>query len=367
MITPLEIIAEAGSNHNGDPDRAGELIDLAVEAGASSIKFQFIFAEGLYLPQFFDGVRYVPNPVFDQRRGEEMSEADWEKIWEYAQRKGIAVSASVFCNRGIELLKRLGSPYVKIASTDLTNHTLIGRACAAFNRVIVSTGMANLAEIDAMVQFVRTHYPQTELCLMHCVSAYPCPLEDANTQRVALLHHCFDLPVGYSDHTYEALSAPMALVHGATFFEKHFTTDRSLPGFDHAYALDGPEFASYVQHLNAAAKSLARPANSLSDQEKITKVRARRGVYAARDLSAGYVLQQEDLLFVRPSTSFDKTDLTGLIGQPLAQETPHFSALDCTGAVQMVTSNWQEAHAYWGQEMKEKRMHPKDGQTEKNQ
>lgn len=358
-----EIIAEAGSNHNGDVRRACELISLAAKAGASSVKFQFIFAEGLYLPQFFDGTGYVHNQVFDKRKSEELSEADWQKIWSYAREQGIAVSASVFCERGIKLLERLGSSYVKIASTDLTNHHLIDKACSVFDRVIVSTGMASLAEIDSTVRFVRKHHPRTNLQLMHCVSAYPCSLNDANTQRVKLLRENFDLTVGYSDHTSEDISAGMALVQGATFFEKHFTTDQTLPGFDHAHALDGAQLANYVSHINQAAESLNRPANSLSPQEEITKVRARRGVYASRDLPAGHVLKEEDLLYVRPSTDVDFNGLSNLIGQVLAHDIPHFAALNLGGSVCMIPSNWKEAKAYWNKEMLQKGMQGLSGQN----
>lgn len=356
MTKVTEIIAEAGSNHNGNPDRACALIDLAARAGASSVKFQFIFAEGLYLRDFYEGKDYVPNPVFDQRKAEEMTEADWTRIWKHAHDKGVTVSASVFCEQGLALLHRLGAPYVKIASTDLTNHALINRACDLFGRVIVSTGMATLAEIDSMLRCVRGQHTQTDLQLMHCVSAYPCPLEDANTQRLALLKHAFGLPVGYSDHTEDNISASMALVQGADFFEKHFTTDRRLPGFDHAHALDGPGLDDYVRILNAAAASLSISPNSLSEREQVTRVRARRGIYAAHDLPAGHVLRPEDLLFVRPSTDFSVNDPATLVGQRLAVDVMRHSAMGQVQGVGIVGSNWQAAQGYWGREMSEKGM-----------
>lgn len=137
MRQKLEIIAEAGCNHNGSPELACTLIDLAGISGATSVKFQFIFAEGLYLEEYFDGSGYRRNKVFEQRKTEEIPIEDWRKIWAYASTKGMTVSASVFCERGIDMLKQLGAPYVKIASTDLTNHSLIELACSNFQRVIV--------------------------------------------------------------------------------------------------------------------------------------------------------------------------------------------------------------------------------------
>lgn len=366
MTKVPEIIAEAGSNHNGDPDRACELIDLAVRAGANSVKFQFILADGLYLRDFHDGKGYVPNPVYDQRKTEEMSEDEWTHIWAHAQTRGIAVSASVFCEGGLALLHRLGASYVKIASTDLTNHALISRACALFRRVIVSTGMATLAEIDEMLRHVCALHPQTDLQLMHCVSSYPCPLEDANTQRLALLKQAFGVPVGYSDHTADNISATMALVQGADFFEKHFTTDRSLSGFDHAHALDEAGLVSYVRTLTAASASLAGPANCVSGREQVTRIRARRGIYASCDLPAGHVLRNEDLLFVRPSTDFAVTDPALLVGQRLAVDVARHAALGPSQGVGIVASNWQAALGYWEREMSEKGMTPPESQEKKD-
>lgn len=351
-----QIIAEAGSNHNGSLERAKRLVDLAADAGASSIKFQFIFAEGLYLPRFFDGEKYSENTVFGSRKAEEMPEADWRAVWKHAEARQIAASASVFCDKGVAMLARLGAPYVKIASTDLTNHELIGQACGAFPEVIVSTGMASLGEIEATVGFVRAQFPQTRLRLMHCVSAYPCPLAEANVQRVGLLRSAFDVEVGYSDHTAGAISAGMALVQGASFFEKHFTTDRSLPGFDHAHALEGEELTTYVSTVREAAQSLAQPANRTGSLESITKLRARRGVYAAHDLAPGHELTRDDLLFVRPSTEFEGNDLSAFIGHKLATAVRQFDPLVAGGAVQRGRSNWEAARDYWGKEMHEKGM-----------
>ena len=207
-----------------------------------------------------------------------------------------------------------------------------------------------------MVQSIRGQYPNTNLQLMHCVSAYPCPLSDANTQRISLLHQAFGLPVGYSDHTSGDASAAMALVQGASFFEKHFTIDRSLPGFDHAHALDGPALVAYVRTINDAAASLARPVNSSSEREKITKLRARRGIYAARNLPAGHVLTEHDLLYVRPSSASQFTGFAELVGRTLDRDVARHTALGLGEAVTAIHSNWQQALEYWEREMKEKGM-----------
>lgn len=351
-----EVIAEAGSNHNGSLTRAKELVSLAARAGASSVKFQFIFPEGLYVPEFFDGQNYVPNPAFQARQGEQMPEDAWADIWDHALESNIQPSASAFCSRGIALLSKLGAPYVKIASTDLTNHELIGQACSAFQRVIISTGMASLSEVDCTVRFVRSNFPKTNLQLMHCVSEYPCPLQRANVQRVRLLRECFGLPVGYSDHTAENTAAAMAVTQGATFFEKHFTVNHTLPGFDHAHALEEQGLTSYIQSLKAACASFFSTPQQSNPDEDVTKIRARRGVYASRDLKEGHTLTRDDLLFVRPSTDFTGNDLTSLIGKRLPEPVRRHEPVSTEQKIKRGASNWQKAADYWHKEMTEKGM-----------
>lgn len=351
-----EIIAEAGSNHNGSVQRACSLVDVAARTGATSVKFQFIFAEGLYLPAYYDNGHYLENRVYRSRKAEEMSQENWARIWRHADSVGIDISASVFDTQGLTLLSELGASYVKIASTDATNHELIGQACDAFERVIVSTGMASLGEIDAMVGFVRHNYPNTNLNLMHCVSSYPCPLDSANVQRVRLLRDCFGCPVGYSDHTTGTVGAAMALVEGASFVEKHVTTDRKLPGFDHAHAMEQDTFSEYVTTLQDCAVSLAQPANRSAPTEATTRIRARRGVYAARPLPTGHLLTRADLLHVRPSTDFEGTDLSAYVGARLENPLHRYEAIGLRQTPQGIEGNWKAASAYWDEEMTEKGM-----------
>ena len=357
-----EVIAEAGSNHNGSVARAVNLIDIARSAGASSVKFQFIFPENLYLPAFRDGRELRPNPAHSQRRTEQLTESEWSEVWRHGQRAGIPLSASVFCDRGIDLLSKLGAGYVKIASTDLTNRDLIALAATRFDRVIVSTGMATLSEVAETVAAVQEQHRTVSLELMHCVSSYPCPVEDANPQRVRLLKDAFALRVGYSDHTEGSLSAILALSQGADLFEKHFTDDRSLPGFDHANAASPDQLQTYIDDVCQAAVSLSGHPNRNSTQEVQTRIRARRGVYAARDLPAGHVLTRDDLLHVRPSTA-QQVLPSQLVGKPLATDVQKFEALGPADGVGVIESRWPEAATYWVDEMDEKGMTPQPSET----
>ena len=143
----MEIIAEAGSNHNGSIEDALRLVNLAARANAASVKFQFIFPEGLYVPKYYNNGEFLENEVFKQREREQLEEAEWRIVWKHCEDLDLPVFASVFCSKGVELLKSLGSKTVKVASTDLNNHELIAKCLENFDRCIISTGMATLSEI----------------------------------------------------------------------------------------------------------------------------------------------------------------------------------------------------------------------------
>jgi len=352
----FELIAEVGSNHNGDVETAKRLVDVAADAGASSVKFQFIFAKGLYIPEFLDGNVRVPNRAYEQRLREELSEEEWCSIWRHAQMRGVTPSASVFCDRGIELLRKLGSPYVKIASTDLTNTSLISAACRTFDRVILSTGMSTVAEVDRTLSTVDLG-DRRRLTLMHCVSAYPCPLSEANTQRIGLLRSLSGLEVGFSDHTEGVEAAMMALVQGARVFEKHFTLDKNQPGFDHRHALEPAELRRYLLKLSEGAESLLRGPGELSPLELVTRVRARRGRYASRSLRAGDIVSSEDLLYLRPGNAAGELVESSFVGQVLTEDIPQYASISTLQAgVSRGPAEWRDASRYWNAEMVSKGM-----------
>lgn len=352
--TPLEFIAEIGANHDGSVSRAKQLTKLALEAGATSVKFQFIFAEGLYLPTMPgpENTR-VKSTVFQRRKSEEFTAEEWEEIWQFGRELGVALSASVFCRRGIRLLKALGSSYVKVSSSDLTNVDLITECLEYFPRVILSTGMASFDEIRHTLE----RLPSTEgLELLHCVSSYPCPDSAANPKRIIELAQTFGLRVGYSDHTVGIISALVAVSLGARVFEKHFTDDPERPGFDHPHAADPGIFQRYTRELSSAWEMLQLEPKLNSTLEPETKVRARRGLYAARELNAGETIARGDLLYVRPSTVDDLAP-SDVVGRTVGAVIPKHSAIGlAAGKVIVGRSNEDKANLQWSSEMLNKKM-----------
>jgi len=297
----VHIIAEAGSNYNGSISLAKRLNEVAAAAGADSVKYQIINTDLLYRPGHYAYGHYQIEEVRKIRRRDELSDEAWREIFEDARARGIMCSASVFDERGLDLLESLDPPYIKIASCDLNNHRFLRQVAARRRRMIVSTGMATLHEIDRTVSVLSSAgINNKDLVLLHCVSVYPSHLAEANLRFVELLGARFGCEVGFSDHTRGAEAACIAVALGATWIEKHFTTDPTLDGLDHAHAAEPDELARYVRMIREAERALLPSAEKVGSGEARTKERARRGIYASRDLPQGHVVSEGDIEILRP-------------------------------------------------------------------
>lgn len=329
MIDPrhgLHVIAEAGTNHAGRLDLGTRLVDIAREAGAHSVKFQIIHPDGLYLPELPTEGGYAANEVFEKRTAMMLPDADWRRLAEHAAERGIPMSASVFDERGIQLLEELDAPYLKFASCDLNNSRLLRRGAETGRTIVLSTGMASLGEIERAVTDVLAT-GNRDVWLMHCVSAYPATLGQMNLGMIATLAAAFGLPIGLSDHTETSHAATMAVALGARFFEKHCTYDRAADGFDHAYAMEPGGLAAYIDDITAAVGAMTRDDSKLRAAEIQLKPRARRGVHAAHDLPVGHRITEADLVVVRPEGPYAPNDLPQLIGTEIRTPVRRFETI----------------------------------------
>jgi len=318
-VNRLHIIAEAGTNHNGNFDTASRLIRKAKEAGASSIKFQIIYPETLYVKKIFkDGV-LEDNPLINQRRQTILTNDQYRGLADYCKELGIYFSASVFDTHGIDLLCELDVPYIKIASCDLNNLALLRYAAKSGKKLVLSTGFSTLTEIRHSVNELE-HSGCCDLVIMHCVAVYPSSLKISNLEFIDQLKAVFSWPIGFSDHTPDSLAAVIALSKGCTWFEKHITLDKRQQGLDHSFALEPDEFARFVTDLNDAEEACAFHEEKLTDLEKEVAQRARRSLYAARDICAGKILKAEDILVVRPSGYYSAADIDQVVGARLARD-----------------------------------------------
>lgn len=312
----VHVIAEAGTNHNGSVDGGKRLIDLAARGGADTVKFQIIDADQLYLPGDYEFGTYNIEDVRQNRRKFALSWDQFRELDRYAADASVPMTASIFDADGLAFYKSLDPPYVKIASTDLTNVRLLRQTAASGLPMIVSTGMATLGEIERAVGSL-VDAGASDLTLMHCVSAYPAPLEDMNLSMIDTLGSAFGFPVGLSDHTESSIAACLAVGKGVRYIEKHFTLDRTAEGFDHAYAAEGDVFVRYVSDIRAAEAALRPRVNKTGDREAYTAKRARRSLYAKTDLSAGRVIGDDDVLCVRPSGPMAADQIDDVVGHTL--------------------------------------------------
>lgn len=323
---PIHIIAEAGTNHNGDLNKAKKLVDIAKRTGADSVKFQIIYPWGLYLPGDYEYGHYDIKEVIRIREEGMLEDEEYDDLAAYCRDVGIAMSASVFDQRGLDLLMKFDPPYLKTASCDLNNLKFLRQVAETGKKMVVSTGMSSLSDIEkTLKELEKTGV--NDLVLLHCVSVYPASLAQTNLLFIDALRDNFGYPVGFSDHTGDSLAACMALAKGATWFEKHYTENRQQAGFDHAYAMEEVGLGQYVTDLHEAQQALVKGNDKLSEAELYTRKRARRSIYAARDLQAGMYIEDDDVLVVRPEGPLDADQIDLVIGARLTHDVKQHQAL----------------------------------------
>ncbi len=321
----VHIIAEAGTNHNGSKEKAMELINVAQRAGADSVKFQIINPWGLYLPGQYSYGHYDIKKVIQIRESTVLPDETYRELNAYSRKAGIAFSSSVFDKEGLDLLCSFDPPYIKIASCDLNNIRFLKQVAETGKKMVLSTGMSSLQDIEKTVKELEKT-GKLNLVLLHCVSVYPAKTAQANLSFITTLKKEFGLEVGFSDHTPESIAACMAMTLGATWFEKHFTTDRTQEGFDHAYAMEEAGFTKYVADLREAEIALTPKTEKISDEERYTRKRARRSLYAARNINAGEQIRDEDVLCVRPEGIMNADEIGLIIGQTASANIKQYEA-----------------------------------------
>jgi len=324
-------IAEAGTNHNGSLERALRLVEVAKQSGADSVKFQMIIPEGLYLPSFIKDGRYVENTVFQKRKRMMLQPEDFQRISQYSSEQGIDFGCSVFDSKGLQILARLQPAYIKFASCDLNNSRLLTEAAQFGRKMIISTGMSTLGEIERAVMDIIAA-GNKDLVLMHCISVYPAETARMNLAFIRTLQSAFGLPVGLSDHTEHSLAAAIAIGMGITYIEKHITLNRSDEGFDHAYAMEPKEIAQYFLDVRQSEQACQlQVGEKVSAVEREVRKRARRGLYAAKDLAEDSILTEADVLVVRPEGALQPNDLPLLLGKRIRRTLRRFEelSLDC--------------------------------------
>lgn len=315
------IVAELSGNHGGRLEKALAMIDAAADAGADAVKIQSYRPDTITLdhdaPEFrIESGLWQGRTLFELY---EQAHTPWEwhaALFDHAQRRGVPLFSSPFDPSAVDLLESLACPAYKIASFELIDIGLISRVAATGKPVILSTGMATLAEIDEAVQTIA-RYPATPSLILHCTSGYPTPIGEANLRTIPMLAERYRAPIGLSDHTTGMAAAVAAVALGACFVEKHFTLDRGDGAVDAAFSLEPAEFAELAVACRAAWQALGSVRSGPSAVE-ISERRFRRSLYAVVDIPAGTRIGDEHVRSVRPGNGLHPRELPRLIGRHAA-------------------------------------------------
>jgi N,N'-diacetyllegionaminate synthase len=328
---PCYVIAEAGVNHNGRIEVAHQLIDVAADAGADAVKFQTFAPALLVSPEAAMADYQVANTGRRRTQAEMLAELVLPReahaeLLAHAQARGIVFMSSPFDEGSADFLESLGVPAFKIGSGELTNHPFLAHLAAKGRPLLLSTGMADMVEVDAALAAITTAGGR-DVVLFHCVTSYPAAAADANLDAMATLQAAFGVPCGFSDHTEGLAVSIAAAALGAPVIEKHFTTDRDLPGPDHKASLTPLELAAFVRGIRAAEAARGDGVKRPRPVELPLRAAARKSLHAARALPAGHVLAAGDLVALRPGTGLSPARLASVLGRRLRKDVSAYELL----------------------------------------
>ncbi|MGP1355612.1 N-acetylneuraminate synthase family protein [Roseicyclus sp.] len=324
LIGPGErcaLIAELSANHDRDLEQALRLVDLAGEAGWDFLKLQTYSAESLTMDSDHPSMAVDPvwgrTNLYELYRDAAMPMEFHKPLVDRARALGMVPFTSVYDPRDLPFTEELGFPIYKIASFEMTYDDLLREIAGTGKPVVMSTGMADLAEVDHAIE-VLSRNKSGPVVLLHCVSAYPAPLEDLNLRAMESLAPRCDGLVGFSDHTIGSRAALAAAAMGAVAIEKHITNDPTRPGPDHRFSATSDvlrDIATGVAEIHAARGSGEK---ATTGAEAGNKSLGRRSAFALRDLPAGHVIAREDFRFVRPGAGIPPNDPTAPVGRTLS-------------------------------------------------
>lgn len=300
------LIAEAGVNHNGRLALAKKLVDAAAAAGADAVKFQTFRAESV-LSRRAAKAPYQTRATgstgtqLDMVRRLELPFDAFREIAAHARRRGVVFLSTPFDDESVAFLRGLGMSRFKIPSGEVTNLPHLRRVAAVGRPAIMSVGMATWTEISAaLAALAAAGLSRSKVTLLHCNTAYPTPLRDANLRVMPELARRFRCRAGFSDHTLGIEASLAAAALGAAVIEKHFTLDKTLPGPDHSMSLDPRELAAWVRGIRKVEESLGTGDKRLTPSERPNLLAARRSLVASRAVACGEVFTAANVTAKRP-------------------------------------------------------------------
>lgn len=320
---PPYIIAELSANHNGKLETALEIIEEAYKAGADAIKLQTYRPDTITLNSDSDDFK-IKGGLWDGRTLYELYEEahmpwEWHKsLFEHAKKLGITIFSSPFDTTAVDLLEELGAPAYKIASFEAIDLPLIEYVARTGKPIIISTGMADLEEIQEAVDAAKGAGCQ-ELAILQCVSGYPAPAEDYNLRTIPDMIDRFGLVTGLSDHTIDNTTAITSVALGASLIEKHFTLDRNGGGPDDSFSLEPQELAALCTDSKTAWQALGGVDYGRKSSEK-NNAKFRRSLYFTKTLKAGDVVTNNSVASVRPGFGLPPKEYHNIVGRTVSKD-----------------------------------------------
>lgn len=321
--SPVFIIAELSANHNGSLDNALATIKAAKRAGADAIKLQTYTADTITLDVRSDDFKLSQGTIWDGKYlydlyKEAYTPWEWhEKLFKAAAEEGLVCFSSPFDPTAVDLLESLNAPAYKIASFEITDIPLIKLVASKGKPVIISTGIAELQDIELAIDACRRMH-NNSIALLKCTSSYPAPIEEANMVMVKDMAERFGVITGLSDHTIGSTVPIVATCMGAKIIEKHFILDRSIGGPDASFSMNEQEFTAMVKAVREAESALGVVNYDLTDKQKTGKNFC-RSLYAVRDINEGDIITEAHIRSIRPGYGLHPMYLSEIIGKKSKQ------------------------------------------------
>ena len=322
------IIAEAGVNHNGSIENAFKLIDAAVDAGVDYVKFQTFKSENLVSKAAKKADYQIQNTgnstdsQYEMLKKLELSHENHELLIDYCKRKNIQFFSTAFDLVSLQYLKEIGLDIVKIPSGEITNLPYLRKAAQLFKKVILSTGMCTMEDIEAAINiFLAENISKNNITILHCNTEYPTPMNDVNLKAMLSIQKEFGTDIGYSDHTL-GIEVPVAAVAlGASVIEKHFTLDNTMEGPDHAASLEPQQLKEMVKAVRNIEQAISGDGIKKPSESEMKNIEiARKSIVALTSISKGAIFTEENLTIKRPGTGISPMKWDEVIGKVADRE-----------------------------------------------
>lgn len=329
-LQPPYVVAELSANHGGSLEKTLLSVEAASKSGADALKIQTYTADGLTLrserPEFkVETGPWAGRTLYDLYEEAQLPWEWHEPIFRRGAELGLTVFSSPFHDDAVDFLEELGCPAYKVASFEIVDMSLIRRIAATGKPMIISTGMANVDEIDTALKAAR-EAGATDVALLHCISSYPAPEEDANLLAIPELMDRFDVVVGLSDHTTTDIAAVGAVVLGAAIIEKHFTLDGLEPGPDSAFSITPDQLTQLVESCRLAWRARG-PGGIGRAPSETPNLMFRRSLYVVQDVSAGEQLTERNVRSIRPGFGLPPGAASQILGKTATRDLPRGTPL----------------------------------------